>query len=234
VTAAVSSRTLMVVAAARQIRDGEVVFAGMRLPLIGFAVAKATHAPNAVGLFENGLIREIPAGGFVVTMGDGPNQRNATAATTLLDVMGMLQRGRVDVGFLGGAQVDASGNLNTTQVGATRLPGSGGGSDIAAHAKRCVYIMEHERRRFVERVSYVTSRPRGRVTLITTLGVFALDDGRARAVSLHPGVSVDRAQAETGFNVVFNEVQTTLQPGAAELAAIRKADPTGFWTSDSQ
>ncbi|MBV8355080.1 MAG: CoA-transferase, partial [Candidatus Eremiobacteraeota bacterium] len=150
-------RTLMVVAAARQIRDGEVVFAGMRLPLIGFALAKETHAPSAVGLFENGLIRETPPGGLVVTMGDGPNQAGATCATTLIDVLGMLQRGRVDVGFLGGAEVDAAGNLNTTRVGSLRLPGSGGGSDIAAFARRCVYVMEHERRRFVPRAGYITS-----------------------------------------------------------------------------
>jgi len=229
-----NARVLMVVAAARQIRDGEVVFAGMRLPLIGFAVAKSTHAPSAVGLFENGLIREMPARGTVVTMGDGPNQRDATFATTLLDVMGMLQRGRVDVGFLGGAEVDAHGNLNTTMVGTTRLPGSGGGSDIAAHARRCVFIMEHERRRFVERVAYVTSHPKGPVTLITTLGVFALNSGPPRVISLHPGVTHERVRAETGFSLDFRGTHHTAEPSDAERKAIRKADPTGFWTSPSQ
>jgi hypothetical protein len=88
---------------------------------------------------------------------DGPNVAEATCAPSLLDVMGMLQAGRVDVGFLGGAEVDERGNLNTTMVGTTRLPGSGGASDIAAHAKRCMYLMEHERRRLVSRVSYVTT-----------------------------------------------------------------------------
>lgn len=226
----------MVVAAARAIRDGEIVFAGMRLPLLGFAVAKATHAPHAVGLFENGLIREVPAAGSVVTMGDTPNQRDATLATTLIDVMGMLQRGRVDVGFLGGAEVDAHGDLNTTKVGSTRLPGSGGGSDIAAHAKRCVFIMEHERRRLVERVAYVTSRPSGPVTLITTLGVFALGAGIAvpRAISLHPGTSASDVRERTGFALDFSGSRATPQATDAELAAIRNADPTGFWTSGSQ
>jgi glutaconate CoA-transferase subunit B len=230
----VPPRALMIVAAARQIRDGDVVFTGMRLPLLGFAVAKATHAPRAIGLFENGLVRETPARGFLVTMGDGPNQRDATVATSLIDVMGMLQRGRVDVGFLGGAEVDPEGNLNTTRVGSTRLPGSGGGSDIAAHAKRCVYIMEHERRRLVERVSYVTSRPRGAVTLITTLGVFALGQGGPHTVSLHPGVDPAQVLAATGFPLDVRGAQTTLEPSAEELAAIREADPTGFWTSGSQ
>ena len=220
----------MVVAAARQIEDGDVVFTGMRLPLLGFGVAKMTHAPNAVGLFENGLIRELPAQGFVVTMGDGPNQKDATCATTLLDVLGMLQRGRVDVGFLGGAEVDALGNLNTTRVGATRLPGSGGGSDIAALAKRCVYIMEHERRRFVERVAYVTSRPSGRVTLITTLGVFRVADVEPRALSLHPGITRERVAAETGFAIDLDGSTVTPLPTASELAAIQALDPSGFWT----
>jgi glutaconate CoA-transferase subunit B len=229
-----NARLLMVVAAARQIHDHEVVFAGMRLPLLGFAVAKATHAPNAAGLFENGLIREIPAAGMVVTMGDGPNQRHATLATSLIDVMGMLQRGHVDVGFLGGAEVDALGNLNTTKVGSTRLPGSGGGSDIAAHARRCVFIMEHERRRFVERVAYVTSHPSGSVTLITTLGVFALGAGPARVVSLHPNVSRERVAEETGFSLDYSGEQTTPEPTPAELEAVRTADPTGFWTGASQ
>jgi len=226
-----SARALMVAAAARQIRDGEIVFAGMRLPLIGFAVAKATHAPNAVGLFENGLIRDVPAHGLVVTMGDPPNQRDATMATSLIDVMGMLQRGRVDIGFLGGAEVDARGNLNTTRVGTTRLPGSGGGSDIAAHAQRCVYILEHERRRFVERVGYVTSRPRGRVTLITTLGVFLLGEGAPRAVSLHPNVTRAQVEAETGFTFAFGDATVTPEPSAGELDALRQADPSGFWTA---
>jgi glutaconate CoA-transferase subunit B len=224
----------MVVAAARQIADHDVVFAGMRLPLIGFAVAKYTHAPSAVGLFENGLIREVPAHGTVVTMGDGPNQHDATFATSLIDVMGMLQRGRVNVGFLGGAEVDALGNLNTTQVGTTRLPGSGGGSDIAAHAQRCVFIMEHERRRFVERVDYITSRPKGAVTLITTLGVFALNSGPARVVSLHPGVTREVITQQTGFALDFDGATPTAEPSDAELEAIRIADPTGFWTGASQ
>ncbi|MFN2459743.1 MAG: CoA-transferase subunit beta [Candidatus Velthaea sp.] len=224
-------REIMVAAAAREIRDGDVVFVGMRLPLIGFAVAKMTHAPQAIGFFENGLIRETPADGFVLTMGDGPNVAGATSATTLADVMGMLQGGRVDVGFLGGAEVDAVGNLNTTRVGSTRLPGSGGGSDIAAHAKRSVYIMEHERRRFVERVAYITSLPRGAVTLITTLGVFALGGGAApRAVSLHPGVAEATVREATGFALDFTGATETAAPTQAEAAAIRTADPNGFWT----
>jgi len=223
-------RELMVAAAARQIHDGDIAFVGMRLPLLGFAVAKVTHAPRAVGLFENGLIRERPPEGFVVTMGDGPNQTGATSATALADVMGMLQGGRVDIGFLGGAEVDERGNLNTNVVGRTRLPGSGGASDIAAHAKRSVYLMEHELRRFVPRVNFITSHPRAGVTLITTLGVFALGEGSPRALSLHPGVDESTVRAQTGFALDFTAATTTPPPSREELAAVRSFDPSGFWT----
>src|SRR6059036_1916939 len=101
-TSRYTRRELMVVAAAREIRDHEVVFVGMRLPLLGFGLAKATHAPDAVGLFENGVIRDRPAEAFIYTMGDPPNIAGAIACLGLNDVMSLLQQGRVDVGFIGG------------------------------------------------------------------------------------------------------------------------------------
>ena len=107
---------LMVAAAAREIRDGEVVFVGMRLPLIAFVVAKQTHAPNCVGLFENGVIRTKPASELIYTMADPPNLLNATQCLDMMGVMSLLQAGRVDLGFLGAAEVDRFGNLNSTQV----------------------------------------------------------------------------------------------------------------------
>lgn len=170
---------LMVAAAAREIRDGEVVFVGMRLPLIAFVVAKQTHAPNAVGLFENGVIRSTPASELIYTMADPPNIKGATQCLDMMGVMSLLQSGRVDLGFLGAAEVDRYGNLNSTQVRAdglrstvdsqtpsavdrrqsavTRLPGSGGACDIASLAKRFVVLLEHSKRRLPARVSYVTS-----------------------------------------------------------------------------
>ena len=105
---------LMVAAAAREIRDGEWAFVGMRLPLLAFLVAKRLHAPRAVGLYENGLIREQPAPEMLYTMADPPNQRGATFCGQMIDVMSLLQQGRVDVGFLGAAEVDRHGNLNST------------------------------------------------------------------------------------------------------------------------
>jgi glutaconate CoA-transferase subunit B len=175
---------LMVASAAREIRDGEVVFVGMRLPLIAFVVAKRTHAPNAVGLFENGVIRATPAPELIYTMADPPNILGATQCLDMISVMSLLQSGRVDLGFLGAAEVDRFGNLNSTVVRVsghdfsraggevnksaasaegkiTRLPGSGGACDIASLAKRFVVLLEHSERRLPERVSYVTSPGNG-------------------------------------------------------------------------
>lgn len=244
-TATYNRRELMVVAAAREIHDHEVVFVGMRLPLLGFGLAKATHAPNAVGLFENGVIRDQPAETFIYTMGDPPNIAGAVACLGLLDVMSLLQQGRVDVGFIGGAEIDPLGNLNTTRTSGSgwmiRLPGSGGAGDIASLAGRTVLIMEHEPRRFRERVDYVTSpghfpgrRRGGPATLITTLGVFDLSSGRVRAASLHPGITAQQVREATGFPIdTDDEVAATTPPSAEELAYIRHADPQGFWTGDA-
>jgi glutaconate CoA-transferase, subunit B len=112
---------LMVAAAAREIRDGEIVFVGMRLPLIAFVVAKKTHAPNAIGFFENGVIRSTSAPELIYTMGDPPNILGATQCLDMLGVMSLLQSGRVDLGFLGAAEVDRFGNLNSGFPGPAAL-----------------------------------------------------------------------------------------------------------------
>src|SRR5712691_131965 len=153
---------LMVATAAREIHDGEVVFVGMRLPLIAFALAKRTRAPNAVGLFENGIVRDEPARELLYTMGDPPNVAGASWCTGLCNVMSLLAQGAVNLGFIGGAQVDRFGNLNTSYIGdfrapTTKLPGSGGAADIASLSHRHIIIMAHEKRRLVERVDYITS-----------------------------------------------------------------------------
>ena len=157
-----SVQELMIIAAAREIADGEVVFVGMRLPITAYGVARLTHAPNAVGLFECGIVRTEPAADMLYTMGDPPNQLGAAWSAGLVQVMGQLQRGRVDAGFIGGAEVDRFGNVNTSYIGdfakpRVKLPGSGGAADIAALAKRLLVIINHDRRRLVERVGYVTS-----------------------------------------------------------------------------
>jgi len=248
-----TARELMVIAAAREIHDGDVVFVGMRLPLLAFSLAKRTHAPTALGLFENGIVRETPSPEMLFTMSDPPNLAGATWSTGTANMMGMLAQGLVDVGFIGGAEVDRFGNLNTSYVGdwrapTVKLPGSGGAPDIACYAKRFVIVMPQERHRFVERVSYVTSvghgdggdwRTRnglpggGPVALITTLGVFRFDAmaGEACLASYHSGQSVDAVRAQTGWHLrVAPDVAETPTPSAHELAIVRECDPQGFWS----
>jgi glutaconate CoA-transferase, subunit B len=242
----------MVASAAREIRDHEVVFVGMRLPLIAFVVAKRTHAPNAVGLFENGVIRSTPAPELIYTMADPPNILGATQCLDMLSVMSLLQSGRVHLGFLGAAEVDRFGNLNSTEVrgpkGLTRLPGSGGACDIASLAQRFVVLLEHGKQRLPERVSYITSPgngdgrewrkrmglPRGGPSaVITTKAVLRFgEDGEAFLASVHPGIELDDVLANTGWKLhVAEDAGVTPEPNSAELAAIREYDREGFWTS---
>jgi glutaconate CoA-transferase subunit B len=251
VDAAYTLGELMVASAAREIRDGEVVFVGMRLPLIAFVVAKKTHAPNAVGLFENGVIRSTPASELIYTMADPPNILGATQCLDMLGVMSLLQSGRVHLGFLGAAEVDRFGNLNSTEVrgaqGLTRLPGSGGACDIASLAHRFVVLLEHTRQRLPERVSYVTSPGNGDgpgwrqhvgllrggpSAVITTKAVLRFaDDGEAFLASTHPGVEIDDVLDSTGWKLrVSNAVSSTPEPNPHELKAIREYDRDGFWT----
>jgi len=242
---------LMVATAAREIHDGEIVFVGMRLPLIAFVVAKKTHAPNSVGLFENGVIRTTPAPELIYTMADPPNILGATQCLDMFGVMSLLQSGRVHLGFLGAAEVDRFGNLNSTEVtgpkGSTRLPGSGGACDIASLAHRFVVLLEHDKRRLPERVSYRTSPgngdgpgwrqrvglPRGGPSaVITTKAVLRFgDDGEAYLASTHPGIDVEDVLSNTGWTLrVSDEIAQTAEPSPAELKAIREYDKTGFWT----
>jgi glutaconate CoA-transferase subunit B len=248
-----TAQELMVAAAARQIRDGELVFVGMRLPLLAFALAKRTHAPAAIGLFECGLIRDEPAPELLYTMSDPPNIAGALWSTRMINVMALLQQGAVQLGILGGAELDRFGNLNTSYIGSrehptVKLPGSGGAADIASLAGRLLIVMQHERRRFKERVDYVTSpgygeggdwRRRvglpggGPAVIVTTLGIFSFDGNTKEAVlaSYHPGVTTDEVQQQTGWAIrVSPDVHETPPPTEEELAIIRHNDPHGFWT----
>ena len=240
----------MICSAAREIKNGDIVFVGMRLPLIAFVVAKKIYAPNSVGLFENGIIRSTPSPSLIYTMGDSPNLIGATSTGDMLSVMAYLQQGRVDVGFLGGAEVDKFGNLNSTLVkngdATVRLPGSGGACDIASLAKRVLIIMNHEKHRFVERVNYVTSPGHGDgiirrediglngggpTAVITTMGVFGFNNGVMSTRSIHPGFSFEDLNEATGFNLdAGDNIVETEHPQKDELNVIREYDPMGFWT----
>ena len=246
---------LMVTAAAREIRDGEIVFVGMRLPLLGFLLAKSTHAPDAVGIYELGIVRDTLAPEPILTMGDLPNLYRARWLADTADMMGLLQQGKVHVSFIGGAQIDRFGNLNTSYIGGaenvtTRLPGSGGACDLASLAQRHIIIMNHQKRRFVPQVDYVTSPgygdgagwrqkvglPRGGpATVITTLGILQFDE-RSREmmlVSVHPGVELDAVQQNTGWPLkVADEVAETPEPTPRELEMLERFDPQRYWTKN--
>ena len=247
---------LMVALAAREIADRETVFVGMRLPLIAFVVAKRTHAPDAIGLFELGIVRDTPAAELLYTMGDTPNVRGALWCARTVDLMGLLQRGEVDAGFIGGAEMDRHGNINTTAIGgprdhpAVQLPGSGGGADIASLAKRLIVIMPHDRKRLRERVDFVTSPGYGTgggwrrsvglvrggpAVLITSRGVFRFRDGEATLESYHPRSSVADCVANTGWPLrVAEDVHPTEPPSPEMLALIRSYDPSAFWTGRAE
>lgn len=243
----------MVTAAAREIHDGEVVFVGMRLPLIAFQLAKFTHAPAAVGVFENGIVRDTPSREFLLTMGDPANVVGASMCTRMPVAMALLGRGRVDLGFIGGAEIDRFGNVNSSYIGArthprVKLPGSGGACDIATLARRLLVIMVHERHRLRDAVDYVTSPGflRGReqrraaglagggpAALITTLGVFGFEAQTGEAVlrSYHPGVTVEQIRQQTGWTLrIAADVSETPTPTDEEVSVIRRLDPEGFWT----
>lgn len=252
-----SAQERMIIAAAREIADGEVVFVGMRLPIIAFAVARLTHAPNAVGLFECGIVRHRPADGMLYTMADPPNQQGAAWTTGTVQLMGMLQGGRVDLGFIGGAEVDRFGNINTSYIGDFRaprikLPGSGGAADIAAMSGRLIVIVHHDRRRLVERVGYVTSpgylgggRARaqaglargGTAAVITDLAVLRPHGPthELHLASWQPGSDPDAIRARTGWDLKLTpDARQTPPPSPAELGALRTIDRDGFWRASER
>lgn len=244
---------LMVVAAAREIADREVVFVGMRLPLLGFLLAKRTHAPDAVGIYELGIVRDSPAPEPILTMGDLPNLFKAKWLSDTSDVMGLLQNGTIDVSFIGGAQVDRFGNLNTSYIMssgklATRLPGSGGACDLAGLSKRHIIIMAHEKHRFVTKVDYITSPgygngagwrekaglPRGGPSaVITSLGIMRFDPVSKEMVlvSIHPDVTARNILDNTGWQLKISDMlEKTPVPTEYELKVLRELDPEGYWT----
>ncbi len=240
---------LMAVTAAREIKDGEVVFAGTGLPMLGAMLAQRTHAANACIVFEAGTVASQLAH-LPMSVGDPRAMRGAALAAGLGEVFTyVLQAGRVDVGFLSGAQIDRYGNINSTSIGAdhrhpkVRFPGSGGSCDIACLAKRTVIIALHEKRRFPETVDYITSpgwleggdsRQRaglvrgGPSVIVTTKGVmrFRPDTKTTYLASYHPGLTAQAVADETGFPLDIGEATETPVPTEDELRILREiVDP---------
>jgi len=239
---------LLAVMAGRLLRDGQVVFAGVGIPLLAATLAQRLHGPGLTILFEGGTI------GAFVEPGQLPpstNEQRCTRRANMVlgstDVLLLLQRGYVDIGFMCGAQIDQYGNLNSSFIGdpahpATRLPGTGGGNDISSLTQMIV-AMKHEKRRFVEKVDFITSpgffrggtsrRDAGLVTggmyrVVTDLAIMGFEEKsrRMQVLALHSGVTLQEVQDNTGFELlVADKVETTEPPSERELAVLRHLDP---------
>jgi len=219
----------MLCAAAAELANGDVVFVGIGLPSLACNLARATHAPDVVLIYESGTIDTRPDR-IPLSIGDPALVTGAAMVSPMTDVFQyVLQRGHIDVGFLGAAQVDKAGNLNTTVLGpysrpSVRLPGSGGAAEIAAHARRVLVVTRLERRAFPAKVDFVTS-PGARVArVITDQCIFERDNHRNELVlsALFAGVTVDDVRARVGWELrVSNEVRMLPAPGERELKALR-------------
>jgi glutaconate CoA-transferase subunit B len=224
-----SADEMMTVAAARELRDGEVCFVGIGLPSTAANLARGRHAPGVVLIYESGTIGSKPTR-LPLSIGDGDLAETADAVVSVPEIFTYwLQGGRIDVGFLGAAQIDRHGNLNSTVIGSyeepkVRLPGAGGAPEIAAHARRVITIIRQSPRTFVERLDFKTSLGARDQVVITDLGVLRRRDELVLE-ALHPGVTLDQAREATGWALqVADDLATTEPPTADELAALRELD----------
>lgn len=232
---------MMTVAAARLLKDGQVCFVGIGLPSAACNLARLTHAPELVLIYESGTIGTRPTV-LPLSIGDGELAETATCVIPLPDIFSdYLQAGRIDVGFLGAAQIDRFGNLNSTVIGPydkprTRLPGAGGATEIAAHAKQVFIVMKATPRSFVEKLDFQTSgghfagrarsgaRGQGPAVIVTDVGILEPLPGSGEfALSVsYPGIAAEEARAGVGWPLASLPVIKTLAaPTASELRALR-------------
>jgi glutaconate CoA-transferase, subunit B len=245
---------LLCVMAARLLKDGQIVFAGIGVPLLAATLAQHQFAPHLTILFEGGTIgpRIVP-GELPPSTNEQRCTRYANMVLPITDVLLLLQRGYVDVGFMGGAQIDRFGNLNSSFIGdpknpKTRLPGTGGGNDISSLTNMIV-AMKHEKRRFVADVDFITSPgwirggksraqaglPQGGLwRVVTDLAMMGFDDEtrEMQVLALQAGVTREQVQDNTGFKLLFaKDVETIEAPRKDELATLRRLDPDRRFTA---
>jgi glutaconate CoA-transferase subunit B len=247
-----SNQELMVAAASRELKDHEIVFVGIGIPQLGALLAQRTHAPNLTLIYESGVIGTRPAR-LPLSIGDPTLVSGTYGIFSFYETFSLLlQRGFIDVGFVGGAQVDKFGNINSTVIGEygkpkVRLPGSGGGCEIAGLSKRIIIITPHEKRRMVEKVDFITSPgfidgpgareqiglKGGPAAVITTMGVLRFDEKTREMYlsSYHPGVSIDQIKQNTGWNLKISpDVRETEPPTVEQVEILRKdLDPQGIY-----
>jgi len=246
-----SSTEMLACVASHMLEDKKSVFVGTGLPMIAAMLAQRTHAPNLLLFFEAGGIGpEMPV--LPISVGDSRTFYMAVAASSMHDSMSMAQAGYIDYGFLGAAQIDKYGNINTTVIGPydrpkARLPGSGGANDVGTLCNKTIIIMRQDKYRFVEKVDFLTTpgyldgfdsrektglpKGSGPYRVITQLGVYGFDDEakRMKLLSIHPGVTVDQIKENSGFEIIIPDtVDVTKPPISSELKILKQIDPVGM------
>ena len=228
-----TSDEMMAVEASRRLTNETVCFVGIGLPSLAANLAKRTHAPGCVLVYESGTIGAKPTL-LPLSIGDGELAETADAVVSVPEMFAYwLQGGRIDVGFLGAAQIDRHGNLNSTVIGdyatpKVRLPGGGGAPEIATSVSDVFVMLRQSPRAFVEQLDFKTSRGDRVRVVVTDLGILEPRDGELELVRVHPGVSVDAAREATGWNLkVAPDVQETEPPSPAELDALRALGTKG-------
>jgi glutaconate CoA-transferase, subunit B len=224
---------MMAVAAARRLTDDNVCFVGIGLPSLAANLARHTHAPGCVLVYESGTIGARPAE-LPLSIGDGELADTADSVVSVPEIFGYwLQSGRIDIGFLGAAQIDRYGNLNSTVIGSydapkVRLPGGGGAPEIALGVRDVFVLLRHSRRAFVDPLDFTTSVGDNLRVVITDLGILERRDGELALVAVHPGVEVDDVRAATGWDLRIEDgVGVTEAPTDEELVALRALKTKG-------
>ena len=242
---------LMATVASHQLEDGKIVGVGTGLPMIAGLLAQKTHAPKLIIFFEAGSIApQVPT--LPISVGDSRCAHRAVAATGLAGIMETGQRGMIDYAFLGGAEVDMYGNINSTVIGdhdspKVRLPGSGGANDFGSLSWRTIIIARHDKAKLPERVSFITTpgyidgpgareeaglpRGTGPYRVITNLALMGFDEEtcRMKLISVHPGVTLEQVRENTGFDLIIpDDVATSPSPTESELTVLRGIDPDGI------
>jgi len=236
---------LLICTASRLMEDGTTAFIGTGIPMLSAALAQKMHAPHLVSIFEFGgtgaVLEDLP-----LAVGERRSFHKALAASGILDIVETAQRGFVEYGFLGGAQIDPFGNLNSTVIGdhdnpKVRLPGSGGGNDVGSHCWRTIAIMRHDKRRFVEKVDFITtpgylSGPNARENaglppgtgpyrVVSNLAVMSYhpESKWMTLIATQPGITVDQVLENTGFELLLaDEITENPPPSAEELRILRE------------
>lgn len=237
---------LLICTASRLMPDSTTAFIGTGIPMLAASLAQRMHAPNLIAIFEFGgtgaILEELP-----IAVGERRSFHKAVAASGICDIMETAQRGLIEYGFLGGAQIDPYGNINSTVIGEyyhpkVRLPGSGGGNDVGSHCWRTIAIMRHDRKRFVEKVDFITtpgylSGPGAREgvglppntgphRVVTTLALLGYhpESKRMMLLATQPGVEVDEVIENTGFELEIPEVVEKNEPPTAEELRILREE----------